>query len=357
MRVETIQQSTMTAQANITNMQTQHTEAVILAGQQQLAAADITATAVVEMFLAQHDAADSSIALYRRALRLFFAWVERTGRQTQYMTQADIIAYKKGLLSGEASADGQAKSPLTAASYLNAVKMFYKWLHDNNATIRNITAGVELPKRAKKYERQALTPKQAGDVLSETADTGSTRDKAIITLLLTSGLRTIEVIRADVKDMRRVGDDMLLYVQGKGRQSKDNFIVLHPEAYAAICDYLSAERPTATPDSPLFTCSGNRNKDGRLTTRSITRIARTHLDAVGLRHNFGERNSEYTAHSFRHTYACALLDASDDFNLVQNALRHASGETTRQYTWHRDAARRIAAAHTYDVMQIYKAAK
>ena len=170
----------MTAQANITNMQTQHTEAVILAGQQQLAAADITATAVVEMFLAQHDAADSSIALYRRALRLFFAWVERTGRQTQYMTQADIIAYKKGLLSGEASADGQAKSPLTAASYLNAVKMFYKWLHDNNATIRNITAGVELPKRAKKYERQALTPKQAGDVLSETVDTGSTRDKAII---------------------------------------------------------------------------------------------------------------------------------------------------------------------------------
>ena len=333
---------------------TSTTDAIALAQQQAVTAPDITATEVVEMFLAQHDAADSSIALYRRALRLFFAWVQRSGRNTATMTQADIIAYKKGLLNGDAAADGQAKSPLTAASYLNAVKMFYAWVHNNNGCIANIAAGVDLPKRAAKYERQALTAKQAGDVLSETEATGSTRDTAIITLLLTSGLRTIEVIRADVKDMRRVGEDVLLYVQGKGRAGKDNFVVLHPDAYAAICNYLSAERPSATPDSPLFTCSGNRNKDGRLTTRSITRIARRHLDAVGLCHNFGERNSEYTAHSFRHTYACALLDASDDFNLVQNALRHASGETTRKYTWHRDAARRIAAAHTYDIMKIYR---
>lgn len=336
---------------------TAQTDAIVLAQQQAITAPDITATEVVEMFLAQHDAADSSIALYRRALRLFFAWVQRSGRNTTTMTQADIIAYKKGLLTGEASADGQAKSPLTAASYLNAVKMFYAWVHNNNGSIANIAAGVDLPKRAAKYERQALTAKQAGDVLSETEATGNTRDTAIITLLLTSGLRTIEVIRADVKDMRRVGEDVLLYVQGKGRAGKDNFVVLHPDAYAAICNYLSTERPGATPDSPLFTCSGNRNKDGRLTTRSITRIARRHLDAVGLCHNFGERNSEYTAHSFRHTYACALLDASDDFNLVQNALRHASGETTRKYTWHRDAARRIAAAHTYDIMKIYRTAQ
>jgi len=338
-------------------MTTDTNTAVAAAEQRGLVAPDVNITAAVEMFLAQHDAADSSIALYRRALRQFFAWVERSGRHTQTMTQADIIAYKKGLLHGEASADGQPKSPLTTASYLNAVKMFYAWLHDNNVTIQNIAAGVDMPKRTKKYERQALTAKQAGEVLSETAATGSTRDNAIIMLLLTSGLRTIEVIRADIKDMRRVGDDMVLYVQGKGRSSKDNFVTLHPDTYAAICAYLSAERPTASPDSPLFTCSGNRNKDGRLTTRSITRIARQHLDAVGLRHNFGERNSEYTAHSFRHTYACALLDASDDFNLVQNALRHASGETTRQYTWHRDAARKIAAAHTYDIMKIYRTAK
>lgn len=338
-------------------MEAGHTDAVILAGQQALAAPDMDATAAVEMFLAQHDAADSSIALYRRALRQFFAWVERTGRHTQTMTQADIIAYKKGLLHGEACTDGQPKSPLTAASYLNAVRMFYTWLHDNHGTITNIAAGVVMPKRTKKYERQALTPKQAADVLSEAAKTGSTRDYAILLLSLTTGMRTIEVIRADIKDMRRVGDNMVLYVQGKGHDSKDNFVPLHPEAYAAICNYLSAERPTATPDSPLFTCSGNRNKDGRLTTRTITRIARQHLDAVGLCHNFGERNSEYTAHSFRHTYGCAILRATGDYNITQLLLRHASSDTTKQYVYHLDKERRIEAAHTYDIMQIYRTAK
>lgn len=336
-------------------MTTDTNTAIAMAGQQAIAAPDMNVTAAVEMFLAQHDAADSSIALYRRALRQFFAWVERTGRHTQTMTQADIIAYKKGLLHGEACTDGQPKSPLTAASYLNAVKMFYAWLHDNNGTITNIAAGVVLPPREKKYERQALTAKQAGDVLSETEATGSTRDKAIITLLLTSGLRTIEVVRADVKDMRRVGDDILLYVQGKGKLSKDKPVVLHPEAYAAICNYLSAERPTATPDSPLFACSGNRNKDGRLTTRSITRIARQHLDAVGLRHNFGERNSEYTAHSFRHTCGCAILELSDyDYNLASKVLRHASVNTTQQYVYHKDMQALLKAAHKYDVMKYYR---
>lgn len=345
----------MTAQTANNSVQTMTTDSAIVPVQpQQIAAADITATAVVEMFLAQHDAADSSIALYRRALRQFFTWVERTGRNTAYMTQADIIAYKKGLLSGEATADGQAKSPLTAASYLNAVKMFYAWLHDNNATIQNIAAGVGLPKRIKKFERQALTPKQAGDVLSETAETGSTRDNAIITLLLTAGLRTIEVIRADVKDMRRMGDNMVLYVQGKGQLSKNVPIPLHPAAYAAICKYLSAERPTATPDSPLFTCTGNRNKDGRLTTRSITRIARQHLDAVGLCHNFGERNSEYTAHSLRHTLACTMLAAGAPVADVTLMLRHASPATTQQYIYHVDTMRRIEATKKYDVMQLYK---
>lgn len=331
--------------------------AIVTAGQQQLAAANITATEVVEMFLAQHDAADSSISLYRRALRQFFVWVERTGRSTAYMTQADIIEYKKGLLSGNACADGQAKSPLTAASYLNAVKMFYTWLHNSNATIQNIAAGVALPKRIKKFERQALTPKQACDVLNETADTGSTRDKAIITLLLTSGLRTIEVVRADIKDMRRMGEDMVLYVQGKGQLSKNVPVPLHADAYAAICDYLNAERPHATPDSPLFACAGNRNKDGRLTTRSVTRIARQHLDAVGLRHNFGERNSEYTAHSLRHTLACTMLAAGAPVADVTNTLRHANPATTQQYIYHVDTMRRIEAAKKYDVMQIYKAAQ
>lgn len=330
--------------------------AIVTTGQQAIAAANITADAVVDMFLAQYDAADSSIALYRRALRQFFAWVARTGRNTAYMTRADIVAYKKGLETGEAAADGQAKSPLTAASYLNAVKMFYTWLHDNNATITNIAAGVAAPKRIRRFERKPLTATKAEELLTETNNTGSVRDKAIIELLLKAGLRTIEVVRADIRDMQRIGDDVVLYVQGKGQTSKNNFVPLSAETYAAISAYLDT-RPTATPEAPLFVCGGNRNRDGRLTTRTISGIARRHLDAIGLTHDYGERNSSYTAHSLRHTYGCAILRATKDYHITQLLLRHASPATTQQYVYHLDEERRLNAAKRANIDRIYRTAK
>lgn len=317
---------------------------------------DITADAVVNMFLKQYDAADSSIALYRRALRQFFAWVERTGRRTELLTRADIIDYKKGLLSGAAAADGKKKSPLTAASYLNVVKVFYKWLHDANATITNIAAGVEMPKRIAKFERNPLTEAKAEELLTETATTATARDNAIINLLINSGLRTVEIVRADIKDVQSIGGDMVLYVQGKGQTSKNIFQPLSENTYKAITEYLKT-RPTATPDEPLFTCAGNRNKNGRLTTRSVSAIARRHLDAIGLTHNIGERNSSYTAHSLRHTYGCTILKATGDYHITQLLLRHANPATTQQYTYHLDEFRRLKAAKQFNIDNLYKKAE
>lgn len=334
-------------------MEAEKYNAIAIAGGAALAAADITAEAVVEMFLLQYDAADSSIALYRRALRQFFAWVNRTGRTTAALAPADVIAYKKGLLNGDATADGKEKSALTAASYLNAVKLFYKWLHDNNATITNIAAGVDMPKRVKKFERMQLPEAKAGELLITAADVATARDKAIINILVNCGLRTIEVVRADIKDLQRMGDDVVLFVQGKGHSGKDDFVTISADTYTAITDYLRT-RPTAAPNEPLFTCAGNRNVNGRLTTRTITGIARRYLDAIGLTNNYGERNSRYTAHSLRHTYACAMLDASKDCELTQLLLRHASPATTQQYVYHINAQRRLEAAKKFNIDDIYK---
>lgn len=334
-------------------MEAEQYNAIAVAGAAALEAADITAEAVVDMFLLQYDAEASSIALYRRALRQFFAWVSRTNRSTRTLTQADIIAYKKGLLDGEATLDGRQKSPLTAASYINAVKLFYKWLHDSNATITNIAAGVDLPKRIKKFERKPLTEAKAGELLTEAAANASARDNAIINLLTNCGLRTIEIVRADIKDMQRMGDDIVLYVQGKGQLSKNRFVPLSADTCTAIAEYLQT-RPTAAPTEPLFTCAGNRNKNGRLTTRSISGIARRHLDAIGLTHNYGERNSSYTAHSLRHTYGCAMLKASNDYHTIQLLLRHASAATTQQYVYHLDEERILRAAKEFNIDSIYK---
>lgn len=300
---------------------------------------------VLAAWASEIDCAESSRKLYVRTLRQFFAWTQRTGRMLSAMTRADIIAYRDGLINGTATHDGKGKSTLTAASYLTAVKLFYKWLHAHNGNITDITDGVKLPKRYNKYEREPLTAEQAQELTAEAAN-ATLRDAAIINLLLRTGMRTIEVCRANVEDMKLVAGEVVLYVQGKGHAGKDNFVTLSDKCRQSIAAYL-ATRPNAAGTEPLFICDSNNNKGGRLTTRTVSGIAKKHLQAIGL------DSREYTAHSLRHTFGTRRLQQMKDYSLVQLELRHASPETTQKYVYHIEAERRIEAAKTRSIDEIY----
>lgn len=309
-----------------------------------------TAAEVVEAWLRQLDCADSSRQMYRRALRQFFAWVERSGRTLSALQRADILEYRTALLNGTATPkeDGtpQPKSTLTTGTYLTAVKLFYKWLHDNNALITNIAEGVKAPKRTNKFEREALTAAQAKALAEEVEATGNTRDVAVINLLLRTGMRTIEAIRANIEDMKLMGGQVVLYVQGKGHDAKDDFVIITDKCRAALADYL-ATRPNAAPTAPLFISDSNNNNGGRLTTRTISDIVKKHLKAIGL------DSRSYSAHSLRHTFGTRLLRASHDMAFVQKQMRHASIDTTKKYTYHEDAELRVEMAQKYNIDSIY----
>ena len=114
--------------------------------------------------------------------------------------------------------------------------------------------------------------------------------------MITSGLRTIEVIRANIEDMRTVADFTALFLQGKGHDEKTQYVKIPEPVEKAIREYLKA-RGTAKPTEPLFESVSNRNVKGRMTTRSISRIAKNHLVDSGL------DSDRLTAHSLRHTTA------------------------------------------------------
>ncbi len=77
------------------------------------------------------------------------------------------------------------------------------------------------------------------------------RDFALLNLLLRTGLRDIEVVRADCGDIQTVSGVDVLYIQGKGRPGKDNYVVLTESALAPIRDYLGM-RDDSRDSSPLF---------------------------------------------------------------------------------------------------------
>ena len=272
---------------------------------------------VVEVFASAQDVKPSSRGLYTRTLNGFFDWVTATGRTVAALTVADLIVYKDELLSA-------GKSSLTVASYVNSLRRFFEWT-EAVKLYPNIGKGLHAPKRQQAFRKQPLTVAQVGNLLRYERAEQSPRDFAIINLLVRTGLRTIEVVRANVGDITYKGGKRVLMVQGKGRDEKDNFVILTDAAFAPIADYLNTRTDT-TPTAPLFTSASHNNTGGRLTTRAVSAIAKQGLKSVGL------NNRVFTAHSLRHTTAVNILRAGGSLEQVQYTLRHANPATTQIYT-------------------------
>lgn len=294
----------------------------------QIEAKQYTLAQIVELFIDAQDVKPSSKGLYRRTLKQYLDWVEQNGYTLAEIDRRHVLQYKEQLL-----ADG--KSSLTVGSYITSVRRFYEWT-EAQKLYPNVAKGIKSPKRKQQFRKQPLRPDQTTAMLNNEQQTHSTRDYALINLLVRTGLRTIEVSRANVEDITFIGGKRVLRIMGKGRDEKDNFVVLTDKAYKPLEQYLM-ERMAAAAE-PLFTSTSNRSKGGRMTTRTISHIAKEALQGIGL------NNRAYTAHSLRHTAAVNILRAGGSLEMVQLTLRHANPATTQIYTSTINEERRLAAS-------------
>ena len=267
-------------------------------------------------FVASQDVTPSSRRTYLRSVRQYFRWVESKGYPLASLTRAEVLQYREELLA-------KGMSSLSVGGYLTSVRRFYAWA-EGEKIYPNIARDIKGPKRKQQFRKQALTEAKAKEVLSY-QDGQDLRDHAILNLLLRTGLRTIEVVRANVEDITSKAGTRVLLVHGKGRSEKDAFVIVTDTAYQPIADYL-ATRGKVKAGEPLFTSASNNSKGGRLTTRTVSGIAKHGLRSVGL------DSREYTAHSLRHTTAVTIMRAGGSIEDTQHVLRHSSPATTQIYT-------------------------
>lgn len=267
-------------------------------------------------FIESQDVKLSSKSLYLRTLKLFINWVNSKEYILGDLSRAHLIQYKEELLSS-------GLSSLSVSSYITSVRRFYEWA-EANKYFPNIAKGIKSPKRKQIFKKQALSPAQSSDLINY-YQSGSLRDYAIINLMLRTGLRTIEIIRANIEDITFKGGKRVLLVFGKGRDERDNFVILTDKAYQPIKEYL-ATRGAVKSSEPLFISTSNNSYGKRLTTRSISFIAKEGLKGIGL------DSRDFTAHSLRHTTAVNILRAGGRIEDAQGVLRHSSPATTQIYT-------------------------
>ena len=279
------------------------------------------------------DATPKTIETYSRALKQFGKYC--SAHNINQPTREDIISYRDDLK--------QDHKPTTVQSYLAAVKLFFSWTAQAGL-YPNVAEHVKGAKLDNEHKKDYLTSKQTLALLDgiDRKSVKGLRDYAILAIMVTTGLRTISIIRADIGDIRAAGDDTALYYQGKGHEEKAEYVKLAAPVEAALRDYLKARGP-ASSNEPLFASTANRNSKGRMTTRSISRLAKEHLAAAGL------SSDRLTAHSLRHTAATLNLLNGATVEETQQLLGHANINTTLIYSHALERAKnnsenRIAAA-------------
>ena len=272
---------------------------------------------LVATFIASQDVRESSRSLYTRTLSQYFVWMEQSGKSLNLLTRGDVLEYKDHLQE-------RSLSSLTIGSYITAVRKFYEWA-EAEKLYPNVARGIKTPRRKQAFKKQHLTDDKSKELLEHFQNL-SLRDYAIVNLILRTGLRTIEVVRANIEDITFKGERRILRVWGKGHTEKDDFVVLSDKTYLPVKNYLAAARKGAKAGEPLFTSTSNHNAGGRLTTRTISSICKEGLKAIGL------DGKEFTAHSLRHTTAVAILKHGGQITDVQSVLRHTSPVTSQIYT-------------------------
>ncbi len=294
------------------------------------------------------DRKGTTIKGYAVAVRHFLAWIQRAG--IRHPQRADIIAYKDSLKNERSEKTGAPLAPGTQARYLRACKMFFKWASAEGLYM-NVADNIRAPKiRQDNTHRDALEESDVRRILDsiDRRDAQGKRNYAMILLCVTGALRIIEIQRADIGDIKTIAGERVLFIQGKGRDEKDEYKKLVPEVEAAIMDYLST-RPGARKSDPLFTGTSNRRGrdndgtvSGRITEPGISRIIKTVFRAAGY------DSDRITAHSLRHTAVTMDLKAGATIQEAQHFARHASPTTTGIYAHNLERAKDHSEQNVYN---------
>lgn len=293
----------------------EHTKAI----EQKTIQADL-----LKKFIAYLDTTPKTVESYSKALRQLFKFFYLKG--IAQPKREDLIAFKE-----ELKASGH--KPTTIQHYITTAKIFFRWTAQENY-YPNIADHLKGAKIDREHKKDYLTSSQVKDLLStiDRSTEQGARDYAILALMITGGLRDIEVSRATIGDLRTAGENTVLYVQGKGRQEKTEYVKISTPVEKALRAYLKY-RPMLIDRDPLFTSLSNNSKGKSLTTRSISGMVKSKLKQAGY------NSDRLTAHSLRHTAVTLSLLAGKDITEVQMFARHKNITTTMIYNHSLDKAK------------------
>lgn len=258
---------------------------------------------------------------YTRALREFMRWFPSDG--SFRFRVPDVRKYKRHL------AHKKKLSAVSVSTYLTAFRRFCDHLVHRGILKENPGRYVGGNSRPTAHSREYLAPEDVRAIMAAVPPAGvrGSRDHAMILLMLRCALSEIELVRADIADLQTEDVTVRLFVQGKGRTSKDECVLLPADVREALTRYF-ALRGKTTPQAPLFASEGNRTRGQRMTTRGVRDRINIGLSAAGVKHGKVQR---VTPFSLRHTAALLMAQEGATADEIRLRLRLGSNATASLY--------------------------
>lgn len=252
------------------------------------------------------DVAEETATTYKKGIKNFMDFLNENNIQNP--TRNDVLNWKKNLKDNY--------SINTVNTYLVAIKAFFNFLELTNL-YPNIAEYVKCAKISSLPVKNVLTLEQAKNIYNNLTDI---KERAIFGLLITTGLRGIEVTNAKIEHLREINGEICLLVKCKGHEAYDEFVKLPENVFEDIKQYIGNRR-----EGYIFVSSSNNNKNGGLTTKTIRLIIKNIFK------RFGYQDSTLSTHSLRRTFACIAYNLGQSIYDIQTILHHKSIQTTTRY--------------------------
>ena len=252
-----------------------------------------------------------TLSAYRHDLGTFLDFCARSTIEL-----ANLDSYAVRQFAAECHRKGS--SPRSISRRLSAVRRFLAYLVQGQVLTSNPAVSVQAPKPARRLPATMDADQVAGLLALPGDDLLTVRDRAILELLYSSGLRLSELVRLDLVELDLA--DQTVRITGKG--NKTRVVPVGRHAVAALEAWLERRAAIAAVDEDAVFVS-------RRGTRLAGRTVQARLKQWAKRQGAG---LAIHPHMFRHSFATHLLEASGDLRAVQELLGHASISTTQIYT-------------------------
>jgi integrase/recombinase XerD len=269
---------------------------------------------------------DNTGDAYRRDLEDFLGWLQRQRiHAINDVTRRHIMDYLMALRDLD-------RAPATIARHLVAVRVFFRFLHQEGLLATNVTDAMDAPHLWKELP-DSLSPAEIEALLAapDLKRPEGQRDKAMLELLYSTGLRVSELVGLTLDDLHP--DEQYLRCIGKGR--KERVIPYGASARVHLQRYLDEVRPcwNKRPEQRHLFLT---RRDEPMSRKTFWALIKRYAARAGIR-------TGISPHTIRHSFATHLLANEAPLRAIQEMLGHADIATTQIYT-HVDS-RRLKSVH------------